>query len=410
MITSDGDSIRVRLRRTFPAVVVLFLVAHCAHHLVTALPVPLLPYIRDEFALDYTRAALVISAFSVPYGIAQLPSGWLADRFGARKMVCVGISGVALAGLFVGLSTDYVLLLAASALMGALGGGYHPSAPILISAATDPARRGRALGLHMIGGSVAYFAAPLVAAGIAVALGWRAPFVILSIPSIVFGLVLYRILGRRERNAERQESVHRSPTPDDVTTNWPQLITVLILTCFTAAALLSSVAFIPLYLVDVHGYVEHRAALALALFYSTGLWAGIVGGYMSDRLGSIPVVALAALISGPALILIGVASSGLPVIALLLVVGIALYVRSPASESFVLAHSPARHRSTVLGLYFFGAMEGNGVLAPVVGYLIDRFGFTVAYQLSGFAMIGVALLCTLVLFRMRTVRRRSPGG
>ena len=174
MKTSRLSTIVARLRQAVPGVVILFVVAHCAHHLVTALPVPLLPYVRDEFSLDYTRAALVVSAFSVPYGIAQLPSGWLADRFGARRMVCVGISGVAFAGLMVGLSTNYVLLLVASALMGALGGGYHPSAPILISAAIDPARRGRALGLHMVGGSVAYFIAPLIAAGMAVALGWRA--------------------------------------------------------------------------------------------------------------------------------------------------------------------------------------------------------------------------------------------
>ena len=131
---------------------------------------------------------------------------------------------------------------------------------------------------------------------------------------------------------------------------------------------------------------------------------------MSDRLGSVPVVAMAALVSGPALILIGLAPSGMLVIALLFLVGIALYVRSPASESFVLAHSPAKHRSTVLGLYFFGAMEGNGALAPVVGYLIDRFGFSTAYTVSGVAMMVIALLCGALLLRWRhadSVSRRQ---
>jgi len=56
----------------------LFILAHLSHHLVTALPVPLLPYIRDEFALDYTRAGFIISVFSVVYGFCQLPAGWLA--------------------------------------------------------------------------------------------------------------------------------------------------------------------------------------------------------------------------------------------------------------------------------------------------------------------------------------------
>ena len=393
-----------RVRHAVPAVVVLFVLAHCAHHLVTALPIPLLPYIRDEFTLDYTRAAFVISAFSVPYGFAQLPSGWLADRFGARRMACVGISGVAFAGLLVGLSTQYVLLLVALGLMGALGGGYHPSAPALISAAVEPERRGSALGLHMIGGSVAYFAAPLVAAGIAVALGWRSAFIILAIPSIIFGFVFYRVLGRREKAAAGQVAVQDSQAVDEAPVNWPRLVTFIVLSCSTAAIVLSVFSFIPLYLVDRYHYAEHSAAAVVSLFYSTGLWAAVAGGYAADRLGNIRVVAIVALLAGPAVVLLGSGGSDVLVLALLLCLGIALYARAPASESFILSQSPSRHRSTVLGFYFFGGMEGSGVLAPVVGYLIDRFGFSIAYTVSGVAMIVIALVCGALLLRWRHAR------
>ena len=87
------------------------MLAHLAHHLVTALPVPLLPFIRDEFALDYTRAGLVISAFGIVYGASQLPAGWLADRIGARLLISAGIIGVAVTGLLVGLSQTYLMLI-----------------------------------------------------------------------------------------------------------------------------------------------------------------------------------------------------------------------------------------------------------------------------------------------------------
>ena len=87
---------------------------------------------RDEFGLDYTRSGLVISAFSLFYGISQLPAGWLADRFGPRILITIGICGVALSGLFIGLSANYIMLIVCMALMGILGGGYHPAAPPLI--------------------------------------------------------------------------------------------------------------------------------------------------------------------------------------------------------------------------------------------------------------------------------------
>jgi len=292
-------------------------------------------------------------------------------------------------------------LLVASALMGVLGGGYHPSAPTLISAATEPARRGSALGLHMIGGSVAYFVAPLFAAGIAVAMGWRSAFIILAVPAIIFGFIFYRILGRRAR--EMTSSQHKSweSTTPESPVNWPRLVTLLVLSCFTAGIVLAVLAFIPLYLVDEYGYAEHGGAASVSLFYSTGLWAAVAGGYVADRLGNVRVVAILGILSGPALIVLGVASSDILVMAMLLCLGIALYARAPASESFVLSNSPQRHRSTVLGLYYFGAQEGTGVLAPAVGLAIDRFGFSTAYVASGIVMMAVALVCGAILLRLR---------
>ena len=160
--------------------------AHFAHHLLTALPVPLLPLIRDDFALDYTQSALVISAFAIPYGIAQLPAGWLADRSDPRLLIAVGISGVAVAGLLVGLSQSYVMLVLCLVLMGLAGGGYHPATPPLISAAVEPEKRGRALGLHTIGGGASYFLAPLAAAGIAAVDTWAAD--VIHYPGLAAGM------------------------------------------------------------------------------------------------------------------------------------------------------------------------------------------------------------------------------
>ena len=69
--------------------------------------IPLLPFIRDDLALDYTQAGWLVSAYLVSYGIGQLPGGWLADRIGPRTVLTIGISGVALSGLLAGLSPTY---------------------------------------------------------------------------------------------------------------------------------------------------------------------------------------------------------------------------------------------------------------------------------------------------------------
>ena len=115
-----------------------FILAHAAHHLLTALPQPMLPYIQEEFGLNYTRSAAILSAFALSSGAAQLPAGWLADRFGPTILITLGIVGVALAGLFVGLSHTYFMLLVCLVFMGIMAGGYHPaSTPADIHVRTD---------------------------------------------------------------------------------------------------------------------------------------------------------------------------------------------------------------------------------------------------------------------------------
>ena len=93
----------MNLRTIWGGMIPLFIVGHFSHHVLISITVPLIPFIRSAFDLDYTQSGLVISAFTLAGGIGQLPAGWLADRVEPRKLLTVGISGVALAGILVGL-------------------------------------------------------------------------------------------------------------------------------------------------------------------------------------------------------------------------------------------------------------------------------------------------------------------
>jgi len=358
----------------------------------------MLPFIRDDFGLSYTQAGLVVSAFSLAYGFGQLPAGWLADRIGARILLTVGICGVAVAGVLVGLSQTFVMMVVFLVLMGITGGGYHPSASPLISASVKPENRGSALGFHIVGGSASFFLAPMIAAGIASAWGWRGSFLGLAIPTAIFGVVFYRLLGRHIKNPVPQDdAVEEGDEQSAVPNRWRRLAPFLVLTVFTQAIVFSIIAFIPLFIVDQHGVSEAAAAAYLAIIYSAGLWASPLGGYLSDRLGKVRVVLVVSLVSGPLLYLVNLASFGVGLAALLLVIGATMYIRMPAAESFIIANTPVRRRSTILGAYYFVGMEVGGLLAPVMGYLIEQFGFQTSFAAAGAAVVAVAVVCSFFL-------------
>lgn len=392
---------RVAWQSLFVGMVPLLVLGHFGHHLLTALPVPLLPMIRSDFALDYTGAGLVISAFNLSYGIGQVPAGWLADRVGSRIMIAIGICGVALAGFLVGLAPTYWMLIVFMGLMGLMGGGYHPAAPPVIAAAVEPAKRGQALGLHIIGGSASYFLAPIMAAGIAAFWGWRGAFMGLAAPAIVFGIFFYIALGRitAKRSAANAAAVHaKAPTEPG---RLRRLIVFISLSTLTQAVMNSVVSFIPLYVVDRFGVSKEAAAAFISILYMAGLWTGPLAGYFSDRVGTVPLILAVCFIAGPIIFLLGVAPHEIVFVALMLILGMITYVRMPVSESYIVGQTSARNRSTILGIYYFSSMEGSGVLAPVIGYIIDRMGFLSAFSIAGVAIFVATLASSIWLWGRR---------
>jgi len=394
----------------FSGVTWLFVLAHFSHHVITALVVPLLPFIRNDFGLDYTQAGLVISAFTLSYGIAQMPAGWLADRLGPHKLITLSITGVAAAGLLVGLSHAYSWMIFFLILMGLAGGGYHPSAPPLISASVRPENRGFALGCHVVGGSASYFLSPLIGAYIATLVSWRGSFIALAIPTIIFGIIFHIVLGRRlafDRTAEKtvESPVERHRTPRV----FRSIVAFIVLSTSTSAIMTSTIAFIPLLMVDQYYFSERTAAALMAVVYSTGLWAAPLGGYLSDRLGRIPVVLTVCFISGPVIFMLNLIPAGtgagtVLLVILLLIIGSIIMIRMPVSEAYIVGEIPRQHRSTVLGVYYFCSIEGGGVLTPVMGMLIDHFGFYFGFSIAGAVIMVMTLICS---FFLRTTRNAT---
>ena len=362
-----------------------------------------MPMIRNDFRLSYTQSGWMISAFSIASGFSQLLSGWLADRLGTRLIILMSVTGVAIAGILIGLTYSYVALITFLVLAGLIGGGYHPASGAVISSSLPSEYRGRAFGVHFIGGTSAFWIVPLLAAPIAVALGWRGSFLTLSIPTAVIGVLLYILIGSRMKSqvSEHQE-INNEATAETTHIPWKKLVPVILISV-TAGTMAQSVsAYLSLYAVDNLGVSEAVAAMLMAITPAVGFIAAPVGGYLSDRFGSITVLLVVSFLTIPCIYLLGMASNTTTLIVIMVAIGSVSTMRMPTSESYITGNTPKRRRATILGLYFFAGTEASGLLTPVIGSLIDRVGFHSTFTIASAVMGIVVVVCSLFLWRNRT--------
>ena len=410
-------------------VVTLFSVAHFAHHLPTGLLVPLLPLLREDLGANYFQAGILVSAFSLAYGLGQLPMGLLADRFGSRSLIVLGLVGTALAAMAVGLASAYWQMILCLVALGLLGATYHAPASSFIGQSVPPDQRGRSLGTHVVGGSASFLLTPTAAVYIAAWSGtWRLSFLLLAIPTLAMAPLLWlatrKLTAGEDRDRTRQTAQGTQLTQSAVQANpdsraaaarqpaitWRQIlraIGVLVLMSILMQMAFSSVyAYLPLYLTDRHRISPEHAGIAVGLVAGAGVVGAPLGGAVSDRVGREQAILLFLGLAGPLLFAATRAPAGIWLLVALAAYGVSLSARMPIMESLVADTVPPRQRATFLGAYYLAAQATAGVITPLVGRLIDLVGLGPVF--TGLAT-GLSIV-SLIALAIRTRVRAAPLG
>ncbi|MBD3182595.1 MFS transporter [Candidatus Poribacteria bacterium] len=121
------------------------------------------------------------------YGFMALPGGFIADKLGYKVVLGAFFIGTPLAACVVGSANSVFTLGLGLALLGLFASLYHPSGLSMIS--HNVRTRGKALGLHGMGGNLGLAFSPVIAGTIAMRLSWRYSYYLLSLPGFVAGII-----------------------------------------------------------------------------------------------------------------------------------------------------------------------------------------------------------------------------
>jgi len=145
------------------------------------------PTLRSEFGASLGDAQWVLSVYVLALGVTTPVSGFLADRFGIKRIYLLGLGIFTLGSLLCGFAPSLGLLIAARALQGFGGGLAQPLGPAQLYRAFPPKEQGTALGIFGIALVVAPALGPILGGWLVDIQLWRVIFFV-NVPIGILGV------------------------------------------------------------------------------------------------------------------------------------------------------------------------------------------------------------------------------
>jgi len=373
------------------------------------------PAIRADLGLSDGEMGLVFSAFTLAYALFEVPSGWFADRFGARLTLTRIVVWWSVLTSLTGLAWGLASLLVVRFLFGVGEAGMFPATARAFGRWLPRGEQGRAFGLALmtaaLGGALSQ---PLVVALLA-RTSWRVAFGVFGSVGLVWAIGWWRWF--RDEPGEhpavnptelglivagRGEIFHHESVPWGTVVRNPTLRALCLMYAATIYGWYFYITWLPTYLLRARGFDLSQVGWLASLPLLSIAGGVFLGGWATDllahRLGARRGRRLAGLTGFPLAAAAAVAAILTPspsLSAWLFAAAAGLAALGVAPGWAVSVEVGGAHAGVVSGaMNMFGNL--GGALSPlVIGFSLERFGSWQAPLLSVAALYVVAAVLWL---------------
>ncbi len=169
-------------------------------------PIRLELHLTDAGIAFLTGVSLAL--FYVTLGI---PLSWVADRYNRRNLLAISLVAWSAMTALCGLSAGYWQLLMARIGVGIGEAGGTPACNTIVADYFPASRRPMAMTVFALGAPIGAWVGADMAGYVANAYGWRAAFLVLGVPGVVMGAVVWLTIKEPKRG--RLDAVSAAPSP-----------------------------------------------------------------------------------------------------------------------------------------------------------------------------------------------------
>ena len=341
--------------------------------------------IKHEFNFTDTQmGALAGSAHAIGFTLFVLPVGYLLDRTNRVKMLSTMLGVWSAVTALCAATTGYGSLFLMRAIVGAAESTTSAGTQSLVSSSFPVKMRASAMGMVYSGLAVGTGLAFVIGGYVAQHYGWREVFLIVGVPGVLLGLLMWRKSPEPVRDAENVEQAHAAPMWEvfkffirsrpvlfnsiglaivamNVATVWVWITPVLVREQGFSLAWAGAV-------VGFAAGVMKFASAVLSGFLSDWIAKGRV-----DRMWIVPSVALT--LSAPIALSISIAPNPTVAAVLVALLGLTLGTHYGSPKASMMTATPAQMRGSIGAMQELAANAFGALLGPLItGAINDKLG------------------------------------
>lgn len=360
---------------------------------------PMISLIAADFAVPVATAALLSSAYALPFALFQPILGPIGDIWGKSRLLRTALWMLAITMIAGAFAPTLLMLIALRFIGGIGGGGTIPSGMALIGDRyAGPARQvalarfvGAGLAGQIVGGSVAGF--------LAEAFGWRISLLAIGCIAITAALAASLLLREAPDRVERTFSVAEAIRGYRLVFANPRAYV-----CFGTVMAEGIALFgVTPYIADLLGRAgtggAKEAGLAIGAIGAGGLAYTLIVPLLMRVLGRTTTMALGGLLgaAGPLALALGLTAAGVVAGFAISGLGYMMLHNSIQNESVELAPTA---RSSAYSMHAFFFFTGHSLGPVLVGLLIARAGPAATLAACGAVFAATGIASALLLARL----------
>ncbi|MCC7235940.1 MAG: MFS transporter [Bryobacterales bacterium] len=373
------------------------------------------PVLTRELNISNTEYSNILTAFLVPYTFMYVVSGWLCDRWGTRRALATFMAWWSAANMLHATARGAFGLGAFRFLLGLGESGNFMAAEKAISEWFPARERGFANGLVNAAAATGAIISPPLIAFVTLHFGWRFAFVAtgaLGFLWLIAWLLLYHIpqqhpgITAEERAYILEGRVARPGhrIPYSVLLRMPQVWGLLVSRVFADPVWWFYLFWLPKYLSDVRGFTLVQIGLFSWMPYLAADLGSLFGGWVSGRLIARGKPVLDArrhtMIPFVLLMPLGILVNYLPSSQALAVICLITFSHMAWKTNLMTMTNdifPTEVVGSAAGVVGLGSGLAGAISTPVVGRIVDAFGYGAVFWVMGFLhLIAMTIVLTLV--------------